>query len=261
MLEDSHKIWCVTGLPGAGKSSFCRTLVEKGGFECLEKDSIYLRNWDEIPSALIDDILGPRDHFNGVEDWSAELVRQADLMRARFRRLAEITSMPGFNESIAVRNLFLRWAENPNNEAVLDFALNGPEILDIMVGLLAAVEILETAVHIAGKIEKVVLIDDFELVCNYARRRVFEYLNSKGFEPGLVIVRATEMALMKVDSERAGDSSKQFADRNGLGWIDRAQPYLQSEGWSRVLIVDRKDDGGAPGVRNFQRGLVGFLAG
>lgn len=234
MSEKKNNIWCVAGLSGAGKTTLCEGLKADGGFDCVSRDQEVTRLLGEFEIRVFGGdgrlrfgegrsfVIGDLNRFNAV--------------------VADLFARPGYcdlPESEGIRE-FAKQLISASSVDLWDYYVTDGTLARIL-NLVIEGEVVRKSADLGNGKEGIVLLDNPALAYTNKRARMLSYLRGRGFDPGLLIVRATREQIERVAAQREIDDPSLKGLRHGQ--TDRevifsTAPYQPAEGWERVVVMN-----------------------
>ncbi|MEK7672992.1 MAG: AAA family ATPase [Patescibacteria group bacterium] len=262
---EKPNIWCVTGVPGSGKSTLSQQLLETGDFQIVESDEYSRRFYEQMDLPNLERLYNV-GNFENYEAYLSQVSRSAGILRKQFEKVFSLANIPGF-ETAKNNEPYLRLLyEETDLGLINEFFTQPRQILSYLSILITKIEALERSVEIAALRRETVLLVDNTLVGAVVRKAVSDYFKAKDINPGLLIVQGVFSRLVETARQRRGEilasGDQVFVDRGNEALIRHYDKYHQKEGWENVLVVRRSSvDEDLDGVRQKLLGQVDLVNG
>lgn len=236
-MIDSPELYCVTGIQGSGKTTFCRALVGTGEFGLVEKDDML----EELVKGDVLDIMTRAlrsQNFPNFDLWFREIDKQGAIFRSRMTELVSALSWPGFEAADSLKKTVEDLLRINDNFHLLKVSLEHGFFRGIL-SLLAQQRAIKEAADLALNMDNRILFADNSLVYKTQRDAALKYLNHRGLDPKLIIVRSTRSRLQSVAQERGRHGCNEvWMGRDKLPDFAKLESVGADEGWRDILVVN-----------------------
>ncbi len=239
MAGKLNNLWCVTGLPGAGKTTLAGKLVETGDFESVERDSYFDNFNNKFGYTKFADLLDVASTFNTTEAVESVFKEYIDSMQSELHfYISWIESLGSY-----IPDQYLTFYRQLRKLSCLQFldVLTSPSYTTLLADLIGFFAICRCTTDAANQakenMDKQLLLDNPELVCNEPRDVTRIHLLNNGIAPRLLILNSTRAHILRVtqDPERRRSGMHGRCDPENVLNHDAYDP---KEDWERVLVVN-----------------------